>query len=1159
MISSQALSSFRSSIMAFLAVFVLIAGSNVESRGADVCRLPAASLLSHQGAPPYARSMFSSMGRASFATGFGAGSIQFSDATYTISETGVTATILVTRAGDLSGTVTVDYATSDGTATAGQDYGNTLGTLFWADGDGDVKGFTIPITDDGLSEGSETVNVTLSNAVGDIAIGSPGQAVLTIVDNEENFALSIDDVSQAEGNGLNFVTFTVSMSGAATQPVTVNFSTADGTATAPSDYTSASGQLTFAPGETLKLVSISINGDTTVEADESFTVALDSPTNAVIGDGLGTATLLNDDAGPTPTPTPTPGTPTPTPTPGSESVQFSSTAYSVNENVLAATITVTRTGTGNGAASVNFATSNGTATAGEDYTGASGTLNWASGDTSPKTFVVQIGDDTTLEANETVNLTLSNAVGAALGAPSAAVLTIIDNDAVPQISINDVTQPEGNALNTLSFTVSLSGPSQQTVSLIYSTENGTATAGSDYVGVSNTMLTFSPGEVSKQVSINILGDFVVEPNENFLLNINSATNAVILDSQGVGTLTNDDTPGTVQFQSGSFSVNEGDGNAVITITRTGGLSQGVTVRFITVDGTAVNGEDYVSVRTTVTFEPDQAVRTVAVPITNDSIDEPDETINLALESPTGGAILGSPINAVLTVVDNDAPPVLSVSNVTANEGNTGTTAFAFTVSLTGGSSQPVTVFYSTANGTAVAPGDYSSVQQGTITFEAGETAKQVTIQVVGDFNNEPNETFSLVLSGPVGATIGDGEGLATIVNDDVGGAFRFTSAEYSVGESGSFITITVQRTGGLSSGASVDFSTADGTALAGQDYTAVSGTLVFAGGQTNQSFVVPIANDGVVEPDESFTVILSNATGGGSTLGVPNTAMVFITNTVPIPENATFFDYDGDGRADLSVRRPSNDIWYLRGSAIGFTGLQWGVMGDRLAPADYDGDGRTDIAVFRPSEGRWYVVMSAGMTFQSFSWGANGDLPVPTDRNSDGVSELVVYRESNNTWYVRSTTAGPLSTAAFGAAGDKPVRGDFDGDGVGDNALFRPSNSTWYVQRSSGGFQTQAWGQTGDTPAPADFDGDGATDFAVFRPGTGQWFRNQTTAGFDSANWGQAGDIPVPADYDGDGKADMVLFRPSNGTWYLLQSLTGIRVDQFGQNGDVPTPSAFIY
>ncbi len=1156
MISPKAFSRLRSSIIVVAAMFVL-AGLAVRSNAAELCRLPATNVFATSATSPIGTSRFSALSsRTVFSANFAAGSIQFTEAAYSISETGVTATILVFRSDDLSGPVTVDFTTSNGTAAAGQDYGTTAGTLFWADGDGDVKGFTIPITDDLLSEGNETVNITLSNPVGGAVIGSPGQTVLTILDDEEGFSLSINDVAQAEGNASNSLVFTVSLSGPAQQPVTVQYSTTDGTASSPSDYSSISGGLlTFDPGVTSLPVPVNINGDTTPEPDETFTVNLNAPQNATISNGSGTGTLLNDDAGATPTPT---VTPSPTPS-GTDSVQFSSTSYSVNESVGNATITVTRTGSGSGAASVNYATSNGSATSGQDYTTASGTLNWAAGDVGVKTFNVPITEDLNQESTETIDLTLSNVSGVTLGAPSTAVLSILDNDTIPEISINDVTRAEGDGLNQLSFTVTLSNASGQPVNLNYSTENGIATGGSDYVTISNSLLTFSPGETSKQIVVNILGDFVVEPDETFFLNITSATNAVIADSQGVATLLNDDAAGTIQFQSSSFSVGEADGTAAVTITRTGGLSQGVSVRFVTVDGSALAGDDYSSVRTTVVFEPDQATKVVNIPINNDNIDESDETVILALESPTGGAILGSPINAILTIIDNDGAPVLSVNNVSQSEGNSGTTAFTFTVSLTGQSANPVNVFYSTADGTATAPSDYASTQQGTLTFEPGESTKQVTVLVNGDFNNEANETFFVNLSGPVGATIGVGQGVGTISNDDVGGAFRFTSAEYSVGEASGFISITVQRTGGLSNGATVNYSTSNGTAIAGLDYTAVSGTLIFAGGQTSQSFVVPISNDGNTEQDESFNLILSNATGGGSTLGVPNTAIVYISDAAPEPPGSTLFDYDGDGRSDLSVRRPGDDTWYLLRGTAGYTAQQFGIAGDRIAPADYDGDSITDVAVFRPSTGTWFIFMSQTQTFQQFGWGADGDFPVPSDRDGDGKTDIVVFRPSNNTWYTRLASTGALSAFQFGAAGDKPVVGDFDGDGRGDIAVFRPSESNWYIIKSNLGFFIQTWGATGDIPVPADFDGDGSTDLAVFRPSSGQWFRSQTSGGFDSVNWGQKGDIPVAADYDGDGKSDVAVFRPSTATWFIVGSASGQLIQQFGQAADVPTQSAFIY
>ena len=272
----------------------------------------------------------------------------------------------------------------------------------------------------------------------------------------------------------------------------------------------------------------------------------------------------------------------------------------------------------------------------------------------------------------------------------------------------------------------------------------------------------------------------------------------------------------------------------------------------------------------------------------------------------------------------------------------------------------------------------------------------------------------------------------------------------------------------------------------------------------------------------------------------------------------TLFDYDADGRSDLSVRRPLDDNWYVLRGTAGYMVMTFGVAGDRSVPADYDGDAKTDIAMFRPSTGQWFIFNSQSQTFVNYSWGANGDLPVPADHDGDGKSDLVVFRQSDGTWY-RRLSNNTFSNVAFGVAGDKPVVGDFDGDSFYDIALYRPSDHNWYILKTGFGFFVQTWGEGADIPVPADYDGDGKTDVSVWRPSTGQWFRIQSTAGFGVVTWGQTGDMPIPADYDGDGKSDIAVFRPSTGTWYAVGSTNGIIQQQFGQNGDLPTQSAFIY
>jgi hypothetical protein len=273
------------------------------------------------------------------------------------------------------------------------------------------------------------------------------------------------------------------------------------------------------------------------------------------------------------------------------------------------------------------------------------------------------------------------------------------------------------------------------------------------------------------------------------------------------------------------------------------------------------------------------------------------------------------------------------------------------------------------------------------------------------------------------------------------------------------------------------------------------------------------------------------------------------------------FDFDGDGKADLSVFRPSAGSWYISNSLNGsLTVVQFGANGDLIAPADFDGDGKTDISVFRPTDGGWYRLNSSNNTFSAFQFGAAGDLPVPGDFDGDGKADLTVYRPSAGSWYRINSSNNQFIAAQFGVAEDKPLVGDFDGDGKSDLAVFRPSNGTWYrINSATDTFSANQFGATGDLPVAADYDGDGKTDLAVYRPSVGDWYIiNSSNSAFISTHFGISEDKPAPADYDGDGKADLAVFRPSSGTWYLLRTTAGFTGVQFGASGDVPTPNAFV-
>ena len=745
--------------------------------------------------------------------------------------------------------VTVEYTTEDGTADAGDDYTTIAETLTFSPGQ-TTKIIRVPVLVDSTQESSETFTVELSTPIGTTLADSTGLGTITA---DPMPGLSIGDAEPVAEGGA--AVFTVTLVPASNHVVTVTYSTVDGTAVADADFTPTSGTLTFNPNQTTKTIRVPILRDTVHEPSETFTVELDDPTGTTLADSTGLGTIAADA------------------TPGLSIAD----AVNVAEGRDAVFRVTLRPAT-NHVVSVTYTTMDGTAVADADYTPVTGTLRFEPRETT-KTIRVPVLLDTMTEQSETFTVELSNPGGSTLADPIG--VGTIRADPAPSLRIGDATPvAEGDEAV---FTVTLTPPNEQVVTVDYTTTDGTAVADEDYSATSGT-LRFAPGDTSKTIRVPTLRDAVAEPVETFTVVLSNPSGTNVVHDTGVGTITDEGLPGLSIAD--APTVAEG-GEAVFPVTLNPASSQVVTVAYATQDGTAVADSDYTATSGTLRFEPGETIQNIQVATLRDAIAEPSESFTVELSDPVGTAITNS--TGVGTIAA-DAMPALSITDaVPVAEGGEAT----FMVSLSPASSELVTVAYATQDGTAVADSDYTATS-GTLRFEPGETIQNIQVATLRDAIAEPSESFTVELSDPVGTAITNSTGVGTIAADAMP-ALSITDA-VPVAEGGE-ATFMVSLSPASSELVTVAYATQDGTAVADSDYTATSGTLRFEPGETIQNIQVATLRDAIAEPSESFTVELSDPVGtaitnstGVGTIAADAMPALSITDAVPVAEGgeATF-------------------------------------------------------------------------------------------------------------------------------------------------------------------------------------------------------------------------------------------------------------------------------
>lgn len=628
-------------------------------------------------------------------------------------------------------------------------------------------------------------------------------------------------------------------------------------------------------------------------------------------------------------------------------ITFSSiTQMEGNTGLTDFVFTVTLSASSGSEVRVDWTAVDGTAHAPDDYAPSSGTVTFPPGSVE-ETFVVPVVADRIYEGQEYFGVTLSNPVNGTIGTLTRWG-TIQDDDV--RGSLASIYQLEGNnGLTDFVFTVTLSGTYEFPVSFDWSTSDATAHAPGDYIASSGTV-TFLPDSVQETLVVQVVADRDYEGQEYFSVTLSNPVNGSIGDGTRWGNIQNDDVQGTLAtiYQ---IEGNTGLTDFVFTVTLSGTYEFPVSFDWSTVDATAHAPDDYVASSGTVTFLPGSVEEALVVPVVADRIYENTEYFGVTLSNPVNGSI-GTATR--WGHIENDDVHA-SAADVRLPEGDAGTTDFVFTVTLSGLYEFPVSVDWTTADGSARAPGDYLPAS-GTVTIPDGELQRTLAVEIVGDLIREGDESFQVLLSNPVNGSVGDPVAFGFIDNDDQYPGVSVADVSADEGHEGlTAFAFPLSLSHAYPEEARVGYTTVAGSATPGEDFQPASGMVYFPAGEVDGEVLVQVLGDYEIEEDETFEILLN----GPSNLIIADGSAIGTIRNDDLPVDVWIEDTSG-WEGDVGTSDFLFDV-LLADTTPATVTVAW-------ATADGSAVGGED---YEPSSG--VVTFLPGETFQTVAVPVRGD------------------------------------------------------------------------------------------------------------------------------------------------------------------------------------------